>query len=934
MDVQKQTQLQNTIRAVEYFLVPGCCIEIRALNLPGRYRKADWGGYFDNAEAAAKAILQCSDNNAEGVYITLNPLKKDVLARRANRVEYADKKYPFATDGDVARLRWMYVDIDPVRPAGVSSTVEEKQHAVDAAKKINAFLLERGFGSILAADSGNGVHLLVKIDLPVSEAGTVKKCLQALAAKFNSKTVKIDTVNFNPGRITKAYGSVSRKGDHTPERPYRRSQLLDGGVAAEGWDNPVGRDLLEALAAEAPPEPARKGKAQVYIVPPEGTTFVKRDATDEQVRAYLSKMPPAVSGQGGHSTTFATACVLVLGFDLSIEKAMPFFEEWNQTCQPPWSERELERKLLEADEKTGERGYLIAAGLESAAIEPAPEFDIEPPAGSFTINPYTETVTRATIPQMDPAPAPSPVSPSPVPAAPQSPADSSVPADSQASSPDGSSAALPVPRPEDDPTRIARVFADRFTTVVDGKKFSRVIRWNNDWYLYSGSDFRFVSPEQMELVIWGMVEDEFERIYRQKVSSASTNGSPPIVKKVNQALVSAVMKSLMRQVIIESEVMPPVWLTPLGESQPHKSAASMISTVSGIVDMKNPMKILPPTPQLFTLSSVPCQYDPLAKCPTWDNFMISVFGEDTQSIETLEEWLGYLLTHDTSQHKLLLMIGPKRSGKGTIMRVIAELVGSRNVTNPTLSDLGRQFGSHALFGRMVATIGDARLSGKADISSIVERILSITGEDLQNVDRKNHDVMTGIRLPTRFVITSNELPRLTDAAGAITSRAIVVTFTRTFEHKEDKQLERKLKQEISGILNRAIEGWHRLSERGYFLQPESGREELEEFEELTSPIKSFVRDCCKFGPDLMSELDALYHHYKAWCDATGISHPLHKNVFARDLKSAYRDKIESKRMRKQPSSSQERHYKGIGLKPGSELSDEMRQKIFDEFDFE
>lgn len=84
----------------------------------------------------------------------------------------------------------------------------------------------------------------------------------------------------------------------------------------------------------------------------------------------------------------------------------------------------------------------------------------------------------------------------------------------------------------------------------------------------------------------------------------------------------------------------------------------------------------------------------------------------------------------------------------------------------------------------------------------------------------------------------------------------------------------------------------------------------------------------------MSELDALYHHYKAWCDATGISHPLHKNVFARDLKSAYRDKIESKRMRKQPSSSQERHYKGIGLKPGSELSDEMRQKIFDEFDFE
>lgn len=926
MDVQKQTQLQNTIRAVEYFLVPGCCIEIRALNLPGRYRKADWGGYFDNAEAAAKAILQCSDNNAEGVYITLNPLKKDVLARRANRVEYADKKYPFATDGDVARLRWMYVDIDPVRPAGVSSTVEEKQHAVDAAKKINAFLLERGFGSILAADSGNGVHLLVKIDLPVSEAGTVKKCLQALAAKFNSKTVKIDTVNFNPSRITKAYGSVSRKGDHTQERPHRRSQLLDGGVMKPGWDNPAGRDLLEALAAEAPPEQPRKARNQTYIVPVDGTAYVRREATDDQVRAYLAALPPAVSGEGGHSRTFATACVLVLGFNLRPEQAMPFFEEWNRTCQPPWSERELERKLAEADEKPGDRGYLIAAGLERTA-EPAPEFEIDcswlpAPSGSSTLRPHTETVTNVTATDSSSSAGTSGAQGNPA---------------GQAPSVDPAAAVnqIPVPRPEDDPTRIARVFSERFTMVVDGRRYYRLLRWNNDWYIYSGSDFRYVSPEQMELKIWGMVEEEFERMYRQKLAGGVTNSAPPVVKKVTQTLVSAVMKSLMLQVIVESEIMPPVWLGSIDGNEPSVSASTFISTGNGIVNLKDPTKLLPRTPQLFTLSSVPSIFDPNAKCPVWDNFMRSVFGNDQQSIDTIEEWLGYLLTHDTSQHKLLLMIGPKRSGKGTIMRVIADLVGSRNVTNPTLSDLGRQFGSHALFGRMVATIGDARLSGKADISSIVERILSITGEDLQNVDRKNHDVMTGIRLPTRFVITSNELPRLTDAAGAITSRAIVVTFTRTFVGEEDKQLESKLKAEISGILNRAIEGWHRLNERGFFIQPESGKEELEEFEELTSPIKSFVRDCCQFGKDLESDIDALYTTYKNWCEVTGISHPLHKNVFGRDLKSAYRDKIETRRTRQHECSSNQsraRLYRGIGLRPEGELSPELRQKIFDEFE--
>ncbi|QDT57308.1 hypothetical protein Pan44_53760 [Caulifigura coniformis] len=375
MDDARGRLLGDVTRAVNYLLVDGHCLEVRALGVPNRGRRAEWGGYFDNAEAAAKAILQCSDNNAEGVYLTLNPLKKDVLARRVNRIEYADRKFPFAADGDVARLAWLYIDVDPVRPSGVSATVEEKQHAVDIAKQVNKFLQDRGFPQALPADSGNGIHLLVKIDLPVSDNVLVKNCLRAIAAKFDSKKVKIDTVNFNPSRITKAYGSIARKGDHTPERPHRRSQLLDGGAAREGWDIPVGRELLEALAAESPAEPKRRGQSSVYIVPAPGTE--KREASDEQIRTYLSAMPPAVSGQGGHSRTYATACVLVLGFNLTPEQAIKYFVEWNQTCQPPWDERELERKLFEADKLEGNRGYLINGGQRISSSDAVPEFTID-----------------------------------------------------------------------------------------------------------------------------------------------------------------------------------------------------------------------------------------------------------------------------------------------------------------------------------------------------------------------------------------------------------------------------------------------------------------------------------------------------------------------------------------------------------------------------
>jgi hypothetical protein len=78
-----------------------------------------------------------------------------------------------------------------------------------------------------------------------------------------------------------------------------------------------------------------------------------------RARAYLAKTPPAISGQEGHNQTYKAACALVLGFRLTPDAAYPLLAEWNATCQPPWKERDLRRKLREADKQTGERGYLL-----------------------------------------------------------------------------------------------------------------------------------------------------------------------------------------------------------------------------------------------------------------------------------------------------------------------------------------------------------------------------------------------------------------------------------------------------------------------------------------------------------------------------------------------------------------------------------------------
>jgi P4 family phage/plasmid primase-like protien len=93
--------------------------------------------------------------------------------------------------------------------------------------------------------------------------------------------------------------------------------------------------------------PARSGQAP------------RSDATVERARKYLAKIPPAISGQGGHDQTFHAACVLVLGFALDRGPALALLREWNDTCQPPWADHELEHKIDDALEQPGERGYLL-----------------------------------------------------------------------------------------------------------------------------------------------------------------------------------------------------------------------------------------------------------------------------------------------------------------------------------------------------------------------------------------------------------------------------------------------------------------------------------------------------------------------------------------------------------------------------------------------
>ncbi|MBI3416475.1 MAG: hypothetical protein HY043_14360 [Verrucomicrobia bacterium] len=93
----------------------------------------------------------------------------------------------------------------------------------------------------------------------------------------------------------------------------------------------------------------------------------------ERARAYLARIPGAISGSGGHAATFHVACVLVNGFDLSTDEALSLFSNWNAVCQPPWSEAELRHKLTSAlrSSHTKPRGHLLGDAQPVLTFRPA-----------------------------------------------------------------------------------------------------------------------------------------------------------------------------------------------------------------------------------------------------------------------------------------------------------------------------------------------------------------------------------------------------------------------------------------------------------------------------------------------------------------------------------------------------------------------------------
>jgi hypothetical protein len=210
------------------FVKPGEVVELRVLGIHGK--SPHWGseyaggivnGYFDDHGAFTSAMTIIEKQRHGGAYFTLQVIDPRLIGRSFNRLSVSRLT---TSDRDVLAFRWLPLDLDPVRPAGISSSDAELADAVNLRDQIaESISTDYKLPAPIRAISGNGAHLMYRLpDLPVLKyAEVVKKMLQDISVKYSTPDVNIDSKVFNPARIWKAYGTTARKGDPVPAGPHR-----------------------------------------------------------------------------------------------------------------------------------------------------------------------------------------------------------------------------------------------------------------------------------------------------------------------------------------------------------------------------------------------------------------------------------------------------------------------------------------------------------------------------------------------------------------------------------------------------------------------------------------------------------------------------------------------------------------------------------------
>ncbi|MBS9535046.1 bifunctional DNA primase/polymerase, partial [Mycobacterium sp. M1] len=261
--------------------------------------------------------------------------------------------------------------------------------------------------------------------------------------------------------------------------------------------------------------------------------------------------------------------------------------------------------------------------------------------------------------------------------------------------------------------------------------------WRDDWYQYNSQRWKRLSADELRKLIY----------YRLESAQYLNKDGIAVPWNPSQSKVATVEHALRAVTLLDSEdIEAPCWLDNRQER--------MVAFTNTLLQLED-RKPVAHTSEYFNMNALPFAYDPAAPKPErWLQFMQELWPDDPDSIAALQEWFGYVVSGRTNLHKMLTLIGPRRSGKTTIAHIMRSIVGDDNTTACRSADIVNPFGMADLVGRTLATFDDDRITGNG--KKFVDVLKDIIGEGKVSVSRKYQSAWRG-RLAARFVYIANEL---------------------------------------------------------------------------------------------------------------------------------------------------------------------------------
>lgn len=307
---------------------------------------------------------------------------------------------------------------------------------------------------------------------------------------------------------------------------------------------------------------------------------------------------------------------------------------------------------------------------------------------------------------------------------------------------------------------------------------------------------------------------------------------------------------------------------------------------NGVLDIAS-RKLEPHSPEFRNRHAMPFDFDPdIGDAVEWLKFLDTVWDGTPDLIEFLQLWIGYNLLDDTSQQRFVNLVGKTRSGKGTIAHVMTRLNGSANVAALELEGMEGAFPFEGAHGKKTLIMSETRID-RADVSTIVNRLLQITGEDIVEVKRKYKPPLPTEKLPGRITVLSNETMKLREPV--IMSRMIVLPMPKSFLGKEDPKLKEKLDAELPAILNWALEGARKMLAGARLEQPESGQAARDrQADDMMGPVARFAEEMLintsETKGDAWTANKNLYREFREWSDRRGDRLPVAHDTMIAELR--------------------------------------------------